>query len=88
VAHTDDIAWWHSRFGWADLLIDGILVPFHRGELVSFRPPGWAGHGRQGSIQVPTSRKPSGGAWRASANPAGRGQSGTIGVGWPRKTRS
>ncbi len=28
-------------------------MPFHRGELVSFRPPGWAGHGRQGSIQVP-----------------------------------
>ena len=21
VVHTDDIAWWHSRFGWADLLI-------------------------------------------------------------------
>ena len=20
VVHTDDIAWWHSRFGWADLL--------------------------------------------------------------------
>lgn len=53
VVHTDDIAWWHSRFGWADLLIDGVLVPFHRGEPVSFRPPGWAGHGRQGSIQVP-----------------------------------
>jgi hypothetical protein len=30
VVHTDDIAWWHSRFGWADLLIDGILVPVHR----------------------------------------------------------
>ena len=53
VVHTDDIAWWHSRFGWADLLIDGVLAPFHRGEPVSFRPPGWAGHGRQGSIQVP-----------------------------------
>jgi D-arabinose 5-phosphate isomerase GutQ len=33
VVHTDDIAWWHSRFGWADLLIDGVLVPFHRGDL-------------------------------------------------------
>lgn len=53
VVHTDDIAWWHSRFGWADLLIDGVLAPFHCGELVSFRPPGWARHGRQGSIQVP-----------------------------------
>jgi hypothetical protein len=53
VVHTDDIAWWHSRFGWADLLIDGVLAPFHRGEPVSFRRPGWGGHGRQGSIEVP-----------------------------------
>ena len=52
VVHIDDIAWWHSRFGWADLLINGVLVPFHRGELVNFRPPGWAGHGREGSIEV------------------------------------
>src|SRR5580658_6788645 len=35
VIHTDDIAWEHSRFGWADLLADGILVPLHRGEAVS-----------------------------------------------------
>ena len=53
VVHTDDIAWWHSRFGWADLLIGDVLVPFRRGEQVSFRPPRWAEHGRQGSIQVP-----------------------------------
>jgi hypothetical protein len=53
VVHTDDIAWWHSRFGWADLLISGVLVPFHRGEPVSFRPPRWAEHSRQGSIEVP-----------------------------------
>lgn len=52
VVHTDDIAWWHSRFGWADLLIDGVLVPFHRGDPVSFRPPRWAEHSRQGSIEV------------------------------------
>jgi hypothetical protein len=52
VVHTDDIAWWHSRFGWADLLINGVLVPFHRGEPVNFRPPGWVGHGREGSIEV------------------------------------
>ena len=53
VVHTDDIAWWHSRFGWADLLINGVLVPFHHGEPVSFRPPRWAEHDRQGSIEVP-----------------------------------
>ena len=53
VVHTDDIAWWHSRFGWADLLIDGILLPVRRGEQVSFRPPRWAEHGRGGSIDVP-----------------------------------
>jgi hypothetical protein len=53
VIHTDDIAWAHSRFGWDDLLIDGILVPVHRGEAVSYRPPRWVGHGRAGSIDVP-----------------------------------
>jgi hypothetical protein len=53
VVHTDDIAWWHSRFGWADLLINGVLVPFHRGEPVSFRPPRWGEHDRKGSIEVP-----------------------------------
>jgi hypothetical protein len=53
VVHTDDIAWAHSRFGWADLLIEGILVPARRGRPVSYRPPRWAEHGREGSIEVP-----------------------------------
>jgi len=55
VVHTDDLAWWHSRFGWADLLVDGILMPAHRGEPVSFQPPRWAEHGREGAIGVPAS---------------------------------
>jgi len=55
VVHTDDLAWWHSRFGWADLLVDGILMPVHRGEPVAFQPPRWAEHGRRGSIDVPAS---------------------------------
>ena len=53
VVHTDDIAWEHSRFGWADLLIEGVLVPAHQDRAVSFRPPRWAQHGREGSIKVP-----------------------------------
>ena len=53
VIHTDDIAWAHSRFGWADLLIDGILAPVHEGRAVSYRPPRWEEHGREGSIEVP-----------------------------------
>jgi hypothetical protein len=53
VVHTDDIAWEHSRFGWADLLADGILVPVRRGRAVSFQPPRWAEHGRDGAIDVP-----------------------------------
>jgi len=53
VVHTDDVAWWHSRFGWADLLIDGILIPARQGGPVAFRPPRWAEHGRGGSIGVP-----------------------------------
>ena len=51
--HTDDIAWWHSQFGWADLLIDGVLRPAHRGAAVSFRPPAWAARDREGAIEVP-----------------------------------
>lgn len=53
VVHTDDVAWEHSRFGWSDLLADGILAPVRAGRRVSFRPPRWAGHGREGSIDVP-----------------------------------
>jgi hypothetical protein len=53
VIHTDDIAWEHSRFGWADLLIAGILEPAQRGEAVSYRPPRWVEHDRTGSLVVP-----------------------------------
>jgi len=52
VVHTDDVAWEHSRFGWSDLLADGILAPVRHGRGVSFRPPRWAEHGREGSIDV------------------------------------
>jgi hypothetical protein len=53
VVHTDDIAWWHSRFGWADLLIDGILTAVHAGRPVSYRPPRWDERQRPGAIEVP-----------------------------------
>ena len=53
VVHTDDIAWRHSRFGWADLLTDGILTPLHQGRAVAYRPPRWIEHGRPGCISVP-----------------------------------
>ncbi|MEJ7630381.1 MAG: hypothetical protein WKF54_12390 [Nocardioidaceae bacterium] len=52
--HTDDIAWNHSRFGWADLLTEHVLAPARRGRPVSFLPPGWESHGRQGRIEVPS----------------------------------
>ena len=53
VVHTDDIAWWHSRFGWADLLIGGILIPARAGRPVSYRPPRWDDRQRPGAIEVP-----------------------------------
>jgi len=53
VIHTDDIAWRHSRFGWDDLLAEGVLVPLHQRRAVSYRPPRWVEHGRDGSIEVP-----------------------------------
>jgi hypothetical protein len=53
VVHTDDIAWCHSRFGWADLLIDGILAPVRAGQPVHYRPPRWDERRRAGAIEVP-----------------------------------
>jgi hypothetical protein len=52
VVHTDDIAWWHSRFGWHDLMIDGVLERLHCGQSVHYQPPAWASRGRAGQIDV------------------------------------
>jgi hypothetical protein len=53
VLHTDDVAWYHAFFDWADLMRDGILAPLRRGEPVAYRPPAWDGRGREGAITVP-----------------------------------
>jgi hypothetical protein len=52
VVHTDDIAWFHSRFGWADLA-EHVLETVRAGESLSFRPPGWIERGREAAIVVP-----------------------------------
>ncbi|GAA5116279.1 uridine kinase family protein [Pseudonocardia adelaidensis] len=52
VVHTDDIAWEHSRFGWDDLMIAGVLEPLHDGHDVHYQPPAWAPHGRTGHIDA------------------------------------
>ena len=49
---TDDIAWNHSIFGWSDALVDGVLRPYRAGAAVSYRPPGWVRHGRDGAVEV------------------------------------
>jgi uridine kinase len=51
--HTDDIAWWHSFFGSADLLMSGVLEPIRRGQAVAFRPPARDERGRPGAIELP-----------------------------------
>ncbi len=53
VVHTDDIAWCHSRFGWADLVAGGVLEPVRAGRPVAFRPPAWDERERPGAIEVP-----------------------------------
>lgn len=57
VVSTDDIAWHHSFFSWAELLAVGVLEPARRGEAVSYRPPAWQDHGRAGTIEVPGGRE-------------------------------
>jgi hypothetical protein len=53
IVHTDDIAWWYSRFGWAELLNNGVLIPALAGRPVSYRPPPWDERRRPGAIEVP-----------------------------------
>ncbi len=53
VVHTDDIAWWHSRFGWDDLMIDGVLTPLRQDRAVRYQPPAWKTRDRTGFIEVP-----------------------------------
>jgi len=53
VVHSDDVAWGHSRFGWGDLMVDGVLRPLHAGQPVHFRPPGWDRDVREGHLNVP-----------------------------------
>ena len=53
VVHTDDVAWHHSFFDWADLLAESVLLPLRRGLAVDHRPAAWEQRGRAGSIVVP-----------------------------------
>ena len=53
VVHTDDIAWFHSRFAWTDLMIGNVLEPLHQGSPVTFRPPAWNDRARPGFLSVP-----------------------------------
>jgi hypothetical protein len=50
VLHTDDVAWYHAFFDWADLMRDGILAPLRAGRDVAYRPPAWDERGRDGAI--------------------------------------
>lgn len=52
VVHSDDIAWHHDPIRWADVLVDGVIAPWRRGEAVHFRPPGWVVRGRPGTVEV------------------------------------
>jgi hypothetical protein len=54
IVHTDDIAWWHSRFGWVDLA-EHVLATVRAAEALSYRPPAWDERGREGAIVVPRS---------------------------------
>ena len=57
VVYTDDVAWHHSFFDWADLLLDGVLRPAREGQAVSYRPPAWDQRAREGAIEVPAATR-------------------------------
>jgi|SRR3954451_16688829 uridine kinase len=54
VVHTDDLAWHHSLFDWADLLIDHVLLPLRDGAMpITYRPGAWVRRNRSGAIHIP-----------------------------------
>lgn len=53
VVHTDDLAWNEPLFEWQHLLADHVLKPLREGRAVSFQPPAWPRHGREGAVEIP-----------------------------------
>lgn len=53
LVHSDDIPWHHDPIHWADILVDGVIAPWRRGEAIHFRPPGWVAQDRPGAVEVP-----------------------------------
>ena len=53
VVSTDDVAWHHSFFDWADLLLENVLEPARAGRSVAYRPQAWLERGREGAVTVP-----------------------------------
>ena len=53
IVRTDDVAWHHSAFGWAELLVEGVLELVRAGRAVHYRPPAWDARARPGAIEVP-----------------------------------
>jgi len=54
LVHSDDIAWHHDPIHWDDLLVNGVIMPWRRGEAVHFRPPAWVVKDRPGAVEVPS----------------------------------
>ena len=50
VVHTDDVAWYQDFFEWADLLVEGVVMPWRAGRDVAYRPPAWDERARSGAI--------------------------------------
>lgn len=55
IVHTDHVAWGYSIFGWGTRMIDNVLRPLHRGELVDvdLRPSDNTDPQLPGVIQIP-----------------------------------
>ena len=51
--HTDDLAWHHGVFSWDRLLIGDVLPVVRSGHALSYRPPAWVVHDREGAIELP-----------------------------------
>jgi hypothetical protein len=68
IVHTDDIAWWHSRFGWTDLARH-VLESVRSGASLVYRTPAWMDRGREGAIDRRNEGRGADNGWLAEELP-------------------
>lgn len=56
LVHTDDVSWCADPIHWDDEMLAGIVIPWHNGNDVSYKPTSWVKEKRPGALSVDRDR--------------------------------